>query len=369
MDRRSDSPLVPDPGLLEDLIDTEAEPSDAFALPAVQLPDADSFGTLLFLTEPNTTLAVRQGRVLVKRPEQEPLSWPLAPLAAVVLLGRQRLTSGALQGLLGAGTPVHVADTRGRWLGATTPWPTPEMLDLWLLQRQRFADISFALGCAKAVVSARIRHQRENLRRRLSGTAAPIKALDQALGAAERCADIATLRGHEGNAARIYFAAQQDFIAPDLGFRGRARRPARDPYNALLSLGATILHSHVDLILRARGLLPTLGFYHQAHGRNATLASDLMEPVRHRVERVALGMLRRHQLQGEDFHSEASGAVRLSVPAKQRYIAALEREFMTPSQLHGTQTTGTLHDHLWQQSTSLMLALHGKSEFVALRYR
>lgn len=369
VDRHHDSPLIPDAALVEELAELPIEASDALSAPAATLPPADAYGTLVFLTESDLTVAVSGGQLLARHKEGTERRWPLAPLAALVLLGRQRLTSGALQALLAAGVPVHVADARGHWLGASTPWPAPEDIDLWIAQRQRCADPAFALDCARALIAARIRHQREALRRRLAGTAPPIRQLDAALQQAERCDSLDALRGHEGSAARAYFAALREFVPAEFGFEGREKRPPRDAYNALLSLGAVILHTHVDLILRARGLLPTVGCMHQAHGRHATLASDLMEPVRHRVERLALSLLRRGQLRGEDFQREANGAMRLTISAKRSYIEALQREFANPSTLYGAAEPSTLHEQLWQQATSFALACRAKGPFVPIRYR
>ena len=369
VDRRHDSPLIPDRTLVDELADAPIEAADAFALPPADLPAADDFGTVVVVSRNDGTLAVASGQLIGRWKDQPEQRWPIAPMAAVVLLGRQRLTSGALQALMAAGTPVHVADGRGQWLGATTPWPAPDTIDLWIAQRQQCQNPAFALDCAKAVVAARVRHQREALRRRLSGTDDAIKALDKTQTQIERATDQNQLRGVEGAAARRYFEALRAIVPAEFEFDGRDKRPPRDPFNALLSLGAVILHSHVDLVLRARGLLPTVGFYHQPHGRHATLASDLIEPVRHRVERIALSMLRRGQLRSTDFQREPSGAVRLTVPAKRAYVEALEREFATPTKLAGSEQPGTLHEHLWQQATGFALACRGKGPFVAIRYR
>jgi len=369
LDRRFDTPMVADRVLVEDLAGAPVESADAFELAASALPAADDFGTLVFVTHSEATLAVQAGQLIARWKDAPEQRWPIAPIAALVLLGRQRLTSGALQALLAAGTPVHIADGRGQWLGATTPWPAPETIDLWMQQRQRSADPQFTLHCARTIVAARVRHQRETLRRRSPATAPVLKSLDTALAQIERCTSLDSLRGHEGACARAYFESLREWVPAGFGFAGRVKRPPRDPFNALLSLGAVILHTHVDLIVRARGLLPTLGFYHQPHGRHATLASDLMEPVRHRVERVALAMLRRGQLRPEDFQHEASGAVRLTIPAKRSYIQALETEFATASTLIGSELPGSLNDHLWQQATGYYLACGGKGDFCAIRYR
>ena len=63
-------------------------------------------------------------------------------------------------------------------------------------------------------------------------------------------------------------------------FAARNRRPPRDPVNALLSLGYSLLAKDLTVACYAVGFDPMIGFYHQPrHGRPA-LALDLMEPLR-----------------------------------------------------------------------------------------
>lgn len=53
--------------------------------------------------------------------------------------------------------------------------------------------------------------------------------------------------------------------------------------------------------MRATGLLSWKGFYHQGRGRHAALASDLMEPFRHVVERAALTVIARGEFTPESW--------------------------------------------------------------------
>lgn len=369
VDQRGPAPPIPaDSALQEDLAAHVPEPIERFQ-PDPELSPADPGGTLLVVSRAQATLSATGGQLHARWPEGDGAAWPLATLGAVVLISRQRLTSHALQALLAAEVPIHVADGRGHWLGATTPWPRPLDVELWGRQQRRFSEAAFALGLAQATVIARIRHQAEVLRRRLDPNAPELTQLDARAAAVPAATTLDTVRGHEGWASRLYFQTLARLLPAEWGFIGRERRPPTDPYNALLSLGAVILHSRVDLALRALGLLPTCGYLHGGRGRHAALASDLMEPVRHRVERTAFGLLRRRMLRPEHFSTEANGACRLTPAAKRLYFTALETEFAAPSLLLGADTPGTLMDHLRLQAFSLIAAIDGISAFQPIRYR
>lgn len=118
---------------------------------------------------------------------------------------------------------------------------------------------------------------------RLQALGEPAQAANPAAAVAPPAADalgLATVRGLEGAAAAVYFKAYGQLLAPSLGFTGRNRRPPKDPVNACLSLAYTLLNAQAVQCAHAAGLDPLLGLYHRpAHGR-ASLAADLIEPLR-----------------------------------------------------------------------------------------
>jgi CRISP-associated protein Cas1 len=295
---------------------------------------------------------------------------PLSSLAAVLLIGRHSVTTPALHALLKADVPTYFADSRGRYLGSTQSSASAQQLNIWALQQQRFrADPAFCLLAAKSVVQSRIRHQRELLRQRqLSGASKPLDELARALLDIDAAQNLSVLNGIEGSAAAVFFQSIKTIIPAEFGFAGRARRPPPDPFNALLSLGYTQLYAHVDCVLRSQGLLTSLGFYHQGRGSHAALASDLMEPFRHLVERTALSLLRRGQLKVQEFQ-QVGGSVSLFPSAKRQYLAALEQRFAEAVRSVHSDVAMDLHQHVRLQAQRLIAALQGKAAFVATLLR
>ena len=94
----------------------------------------------------------------------------------------------------------------------------------------------------------------------------------------------------------------------EFSFTERNRRPPRDPLNALLSQGYSILSKELTGICHAVGLDPFLGFYHQPRYGRPALALDLMEEFRPLVaDSVAISLLNRGELTVSDFSRSASG--------------------------------------------------------------
>jgi CRISPR-associated protein Cas1 len=128
-----------------------------------------------------------------------------------------------------------------------------------------------------------------------------------ATGAAEL--SLARLNGIEGAAAAAYFAAYTTVFPPSINFTGRNRRPPRDPVNAALSLGYTLLHFEAVQACYLTGLDPYVGFYHEPAHRRESLAADLIEPLRPHVDRWVWRLFADRDLRADDFVTENGGCL------------------------------------------------------------
>lgn len=97
--------------------------------------------------------------------------------------------------------------------------------------------------------------------------------------------DTATLRGIEGSAAAIFFGQYQRFFDEKWQFLGRNRRPPKDPVNALLSLGYTLLQGVCEQAVFTIGFDPHLGVLHEVSYGRKSMACDLAELQRHQIEK------------------------------------------------------------------------------------
>lgn len=338
--------------------------------------EQDESGSLVLVTGSPALLTLREGRLHLSRDGRILASLPWADVRAIVLFGPHTITTPALVAAMRRGAPVHFATAGGRYQG--TAWNGQPGVDgphLWLRQQACFADPAKAVAAARSLVDARLRHMHEVVRQRIPsgcglGVAGAMDSLKRSLNALPDVDSLNVLNGLEGQATRAYCSVLKALVPAPFGFEGRNRRPPQDPFNALLSLGYTLLFSHVDTMLRADGLLPWLGFYHRSHGSHLTLASDLMEPFRHLVERTALTAVTRHRLKPEDFHFDAEDGCRLNPQARKRYLALLSERFDTPiTAWQGSEPKKMVY-HLHDQNRSLIAWINGQvPDFAAWRMR
>jgi len=115
------------------------------------------------------------------------------------------------------------------------------------------------------------------------------------------------LMGLEGIAAKQYFDGFRSVFPDDLEFKGRVKRPPRDPVNSCLSFGYTMLYGDVLVGIAAAGLEPFAGFIHADRSGKPSLALDLIEEFRQvTVDRLVLKLFSRKKLGKDDFALEES---------------------------------------------------------------
>lgn len=254
---------------------------------------------------------------------------PLAPLERVVLRGDVSLHANVLGRLGEHGVGVVVLS--GRKGEPTLLMARPHNdARRRLRQWQRAQDGAFRLAVARELLQHKLRAQRRLLLERaeadlmhryeLRTAANRVAAAAQGLDAAD---SLPALRGIEGAAAQAYFAGFQSLFAPSLGFTGRNRRPPRDPVNAVLSLGYTLLHAEAVLQAHAAGLDPFVGFLHDVDYGRESLACDLVEPQRVGVDRLVLRLFRERELLPDHFRTVQDGCL-LGKAGREHFYRAWE---------------------------------------------
>jgi CRISPR-associated protein Cas1 len=210
-----------------------------------------------------------------------------------------------------------------------------------LLRRTQYRladDPARGVPIVRGIVTAKAANQRTVLRRAIRDhgerMAAEARALletaETRLGhVARRTAqadDIETLRGHEGEAALVYFGAFDAMIQADRAaffFNGRSRRPPLDRVNALLSFLYAMLGHDCRSALESVGLDAQVGFLHADRPGRASLALDLMEELRPVLaDRLALTLVNRGQLRARDFSVDEGGAVSLTDDGRKAVLVA-----------------------------------------------
>lgn len=298
----------------------------------------------LYVTEQNSILRKRGGRLVVEKEGERLLSVPLGELDTVLLFGNVQFTTQAAVALLDRGIELALLSRRGRLRGQLTP-PKAKNVELRLAQFRRLDDGPFCLDLARTLVAGKIANAAALLRRYRANhpDALPAAEVDALAARAAGLAGAATLdavRGVEGAAARHYFRLYAALVPAELGFSGRNRRPPRDPVNALLSFGYVLVGAELQALVDGMGFDPYLGFLHRPDYGRPSLALDLLEEMRPAVvDRLTSRWLNLGTLGADDFTTSSTAGVLLDREPMKRYLAAYEGELTRELAVDGETTS------------------------------
>ena len=288
----------------------------------------------LYVTEPGARIEKEYRRILVTRRDEVLKAVPLSRLSEVVLVGRGvGATTPALHALLEAGVGLTLIARTGRLLGRLVP-PMPKNIPARQGQYAAAADPAFCLRLSRAIVAGKLRNSRAMVRRVIRGrpeidrasTEADVAEIARCLKAVLRADSLDRVRGLEGRAARVYFGVWRRAFAGEMRYERRTRRPPRDPINALLSLGYSLLTQNMMTACEVAGLDPYDGFFHaDKHGRPA-LALDLVEEFRAIVvDALVRALVNKRMLGADDFTGSEGEGVYLTRRGMRVFCAQYSR--------------------------------------------
>lgn len=268
-------------------------------------------GEVLVVQTPGSQIGQRSDQLVVSVKGEELRKIPGQQVRAIYCYGAIQITAQAIGTCLELGIDVSYFSPAGRFLGMLHGLPASGV-DARRGQYRLFELPGVRLNLAREVIRAKIHNQRVMLMRNGDVPDNVVKMLANLRDRTEDVNDSTELLGVEGSAAAIYFEQfgsmlkQRDTWKFD--WRGRNRRPPRDPVNALLSLGYSMLTKELAGVCYSVGLDPFLGFMHQPRYGRPALALDLMEEFRPLIaDSVAISLINRGEVGPEDFIGNASG--------------------------------------------------------------
>lgn len=292
---------------------------------------------VLYVTTQKAYCSKDGTNVVVKVDRKERFRTPVHVIGSIVCFGNVTCTPFLL-GLCGQeGVGVSYHTESGRFL-ARVEGPRSGNVRLRRAQHELTCIPSRTAPVASLLVTAKIANTRVLLQRSLrdhpeSTDAEPIQLVIRRLQSLVReltePLPLERVRGVEGEAARHYWGVFNSLIRhddPAFVFHGRSKRPPRDAVNALLSFVYALLSRDVTSACESVGLDPQMGFLHADRPGRASLAFDLMEPLRSAIaDRLVLSLINRKQVKPSGFLLRESGGVHMDDDTRKQVIVAYQQ--------------------------------------------
>ncbi|MCX6934832.1 MAG: CRISPR-associated endonuclease Cas1 [Verrucomicrobia bacterium] len=288
-------------------LDTTIPPPKIKEAPRVE----NELGEVLVVQNPRAYVGQRGDQIVVTLEGTTTHKLPIHQVRAIYLYGAIQISSQLIHSLLEEEISVSYFSAAGRFLGLLGGLPASGV-DARRGQYRLFEQSDIRLLLARETIRAKISNQRVMLMRNGEVPDRVLRSLADARDQVLLAPSLELVRGIEGGAASIYFEQFATMIksssSTTFDFAGRNKRPPRDPVNALLSLGYSMLAKEITGVCYTVGLDPFLGFFHQPRYGRPALALDLMEEFRPLIaDSVAVSLINRGELVGSDFIQSATG--------------------------------------------------------------
>lgn len=273
-------------------------------------PEGDD-GEVLVVQTAGAQIGQRGDELLVSVKGEDVRKLPGQQVRAIYCYGAVQITAQAVSTCLELGIDVSYFSPAGRFLGMLGGLPASGV-DARRGQYRLFELPGVRLQLAREIIRAKIHNQRVMLMRNGDVPDRITSLMASFRDSTESARDLTSLMGIEGSAAALYFEQFESMLKQRADWKfdwhGRNRRPPRDPVNALLSLGYSMLAKELTGVCYSVGLDPFLGFMHQPRYGRPALALDLMEEFRPLIaDSVVISLINRGELGPEDFVRSANG--------------------------------------------------------------
>ncbi|WZX99201.1 CRISPR-associated endonuclease Cas1 [Bacillus sp. FSL W7-1360] len=287
-----------------------------------------SDGGVMYVSEHGTRLGKSGETMTITSKEGTQDEIPLKDLVHVTVMGNVQISTQLLHILMFRGISISYLSSHGKFIGMSTP-PVNKNIHLRKHQFIKAQHPDISLKLARSVVHAKILNQRTMMRRNGSILKQVLKEMKELAEKSLVADSLDQLRGFEGRAGRCYMEAFAGMLKQQedgmILMKGRNRRPPKDPANALLSLGYTLLMRDVMAACYGVGIDPMFGFYHCMEAGRPAMALDMMEPFRPLiVDSVVLRVMNTAEITVKDFYM-GPDCCQLKKQGRQKFFGAYER--------------------------------------------
>lgn len=295
----------------------------------------------LYVTEEGTYIKLKSNRYVVMKQLETIVDIPCESLEGLVIFDKVQISSQAIAAILQQGVFITWITGRGEYIGRLES-PFATNVDRQKQQMLLSMNDEYKLAIAKQFVNAKVNNsivllRRYNRERMIESVYNKMGIMSSLKNKIPKISTIDALMGHEGYLAKLYFEALAVIVPEKFRFRGRSKNPPLDMFNAMLSMGYTLLQYEIQTSVINYGLNAYFSFYHTATSRYTALAYDLIEEWRAPiVDSLVLSLMSSNQININDFSPKLpNGAIYLNHEGRKKFIIAYEKKMLSINQYCG----------------------------------
>lgn len=255
--------------------------------------------------------------------EKKPL--PIEKIRTLHLFGEIDVNSKLLRYLTQYGILLSFYNYYGYYSGTFYPREKKESGFVIVKQSENYLDHNKRMKLAFQFLYGAVHHIQRNLRRHKNHTGsiiAEIEAIEQQF---QTSTDIPTLMGKEGQIRQLYYEAFNYMIKQDFAIERREKQPPRDPLNAMISFGNTLMYQVILSEIYKTPLNPTISYLHEPSTKRFSLSLDIAEIFKPLiVDPIILSLINKRRITPSHFDQLEGEICYLNEEGKKRFIQAWE---------------------------------------------
>ena len=304
----------------------------------------------IYLTQNGTEVTKDGGRLCIRTLNGDIKHVPVSYAKCLVVMGQTQITYAVIIEILKTGGSIVYIDKNGNIIGEVGRSDINKRL--MLKQLAVYLNEGKRIDIAKHFVYEKILAQRDliNIKNKTVSNELLVKAAKKLHSLARTVSNqtsINKLMGIEGLASKTYFDVF-GILYNDSCFKwnGRNRRPAKDPINALLSFGYSLLEKDVRRNLATKGLEASIGYLHSLDLRKESLIFDIMEKFRPLIiDRFVMRCIGWKMFCNSDFEMSDGGCI-LNEISRNKFIAEYEKYVGSYDDGLGNSLRGKIDDEI-----------------------
>ena len=195
-------------------------------------------------------------------------------------------------------------------------------------QAECYLDKFKRLKLAREFVKSAAHHILRNMRH-YKVDEKSIEAIKEELKQIEDTRNIAELMGCEGRIHKHYYQSFNEILKNGFSFSKREKRPPKDPVNALISFGNSIMYTNVLSEIYKTQLNPTISFLHEPSTKRFSLSLDIAEIFKPLIiDPIIFSLVNNKRLTKKDFQYEDEFCY-LNETGKKKFLKEFEDKMNT----------------------------------------
>ncbi|WP_071458946.1 type I-B CRISPR-associated endonuclease Cas1b [Bacillus massilinigeriensis] len=271
---------------------------------------------------------------------------PIEKINSLHLFGEVDVNSKLLTYLSQYGISLQFYNYYGFYAGAFYPRTKKESGYIIVRQSEHYLDAEKRLFLAYQFLNGAVFHMVRNLRSYKEKTSTymePIVSIHQRM---VNCTSIPELMGNEGQIRQMYYQAFNSILNQEFVLEKREKQPPRDPVNALISFGNTLMYNTVLSEIYKTSLNPTISYLHEPSTKRFSLCLDIAEIFKPLiVDPIIFSLINKRQLTKKHFDYLEGEICFLNEEGKKKFIMAWE-EKLKQSIKHRTLKRNTTYRYL-----------------------